>query len=142
VTANILHALSQRREPPVLIVDEAHHLGGMVETLEALREVGDRGRIGMIVAGHDDLEAVFRDDAGPFEQWRSRFDRRERLPGLSQDEVAAIARAELGEVSSQALAVLVRASAVTHRGFKYLSARALFKALKQGLAKRSKGKVQ
>jgi type II secretory pathway predicted ATPase ExeA len=142
VVSNILHALSQRREPPVLVVDEGHHLGGRLDTLETLREIGDRGRIGMIVAGHDDLESIFRDRAtGPYEQWRSRFDRRERLPGLSEDEVRMIARGELGEVSSQVLAVLARASAVTHRGFKYLSARALFKALRQGLLKRSK-KVQ
>ncbi len=132
IISNILYALSERPQPPALIVDEAHHLGGKIETLEILREIGDRGRIGMVVAGHDDLGEIFHDDArAPLEQWRSRFDRRVRLPGLKKDEIDLIARAELGDVSDAALHKLRHGCEVAHRSEKYLSVRTLLKIISQ-----------
>ena len=134
ILGGILHALRGRRNRPALIVDEAHHLGGNLPTLELLREIGDRGKVGLVVAGHDNLEEIFQSKkAGPLEQWFSRIDYHRRLPGLSAEEVKRIARAELGEISEAVADSIVKNSRVEdyREGKPYLSARRLFKVLAQ-----------
>jgi DNA transposition AAA+ family ATPase len=136
---NILHTVSERKRPPALIVDEAHHLGGSLDTLEVLREIADRAQIGMVLAGHDNLEDIFQSKRGGLlEQWFSRIDYHKRLPGLSADEVRRIARAELGELSENALKAVVEGTRVKdyREDETYLSMRRLVKVLTQ--AKRSR----
>jgi len=105
--ANILLKLQARRKPAALLVDEAHLLKGQYVTIETLRELADRARLGMVIAGHNDLEEIFREGLAMMEQWVSRIDRRHRLPGLSESEARAIATEELGQMPKAALDALV-----------------------------------
>jgi type II secretory pathway predicted ATPase ExeA len=138
LTSNILLAISERKRKPVLIIDEAHHLGGNRATLEILREICDRGRIGVVVAGHDDLEDIFLvrrpgSKVSQLEQWVSRIDYRDRLPGLSTDDVRTIVRGELGAVADAVVSTCIGACEVEDKvtGRKYRSVRRLMKALRQ-----------
>jgi len=148
VATNLIHTLRRRTARPALIVDEAQHLGhnrrgGDLERLEVLRELIDCARIGMIIAGHDDLETIFDPQRSPLEQWVSRIDYRLRLPGLSQAEVRQIAGQELGKVSERVLAEILKQSEADDRRLrtKYYSARYLFKVLAQVRANRGGPKV-
>ena len=136
---NILYTVKERKRLPALIIDEAHHLGGALDSLEVLREIADRAQIGMVLAGHDNLEDIFESKrGGALEQWFSRIDYHKRLPGLSADEVRCITRAELGEVSENILKAVVEGSRVKdyREDETYLSMRLLVKVLAQ--AKRSR----
>lgn len=136
VLTDTVFALRRRRPRAVLIVDEAQHLDGgkkPLVMLEILRELVDRAGIGLIVAGHDRLEQIFDAERSPLEQFCQRFDRRLRLPGLSQKEVREIGTAELGPMSEAKLAALLKACKTRdrHTGGDYHSARYLFKVIAQ-----------
>jgi DNA transposition AAA+ family ATPase len=127
-------ALCSRKQTTALIVDEAHHLGGRLDTLEVLRELVDRARLGVVLAGHDNLEEIFQSKkAGPLEQWFSRVDFHRRLPGLHENEIRSIAREELGQVPHVTLDKLVESCRVKdyREGKLYLSMRRLMKILGQ-----------
>lgn len=130
---NTIFALRRRKQKPVLIVDEAQHLGGELALLEVLRELVDRAGIGLIVAGHDHLEQIFDPDRSPLEQFVQRFDYRLRLPGLSEKEVRQIATAELGPLPERTHAEILKQSEARDRQTRstYHSVRYLFKVIGQ-----------
>lgn len=133
ILTNVISTLRRMRQRAVLIVDEAQHLGGEFKLLEMLRELVDRARIGLIVAGHDKLEQIFDPDRSPLEQFVQRFDHRLRLPGLEEKEVRDIAAAELGPLSERRLKLILKESEARDRQARkdYYSARYLFKVIKQ-----------
>jgi DNA transposition AAA+ family ATPase len=133
VLTNLVFTLRRREQKPVLIIDEAQHLGYDLSLLEVLRELTDRAEIGLIVAGHDDLEKIFDPDSSPLEQFVQRFDYRLRLPGLTEAEVRSIATAELGDLKERVISEILRQSETydRHRRARYFSARFLFKVLAQ-----------
>jgi len=133
IITNVVFALRRRRQPAVLIVDEAQHLGGNLQLLEMLRELVDRAGIGLIVAGHDRLEQIFDPDHSPLEQFVQRFDHRLRLPGLAEKEVREIAAAELGPLNERTLKEILKQSVARDRQARtdYYSARYLFKVIEQ-----------
>jgi DNA transposition AAA+ family ATPase len=141
VLTNLIFSVRRRRPAPTLIVDEAQHLRGDRRMLEILRELADRARIGLIIAGHDNLEAIFDPQTSPLEQWVSRIDYRLRLPGLDEKEVREIANAELGPLSDPVMTIILKESRADDRqtGQKYFSARYLFKIIKQVRERRRKG---
>jgi DNA transposition AAA+ family ATPase len=131
---NAVAALRARKQTTALIVDEGHHLAGRLDTLEVLRELVDRGRLGVVLAGHDNLEEIFQSKkAGPLEQWFSRVDYHRRLPGVQEEEARSIAREELGEIAQRSLDKLVESCRVMdyREGKPYLSMRRLMKVLEQ-----------
>ena len=143
LATNLVHALRRRHPRPALIIDEAQHLGrnhhnDHTQMLEVLRELVDRAQVGLVIAGHDDLEAIFDPDKSPLEQWVSRIDYRLRLPGLTQAEVRQIAGEELGSISKRAMTEVLKQSEADDRRLraKYYSARYLFKVLAQVRANR------
>jgi len=133
IITNVVFALRRRRQPAVLIVDEAQHLGENLQLLEMLRELVDRAGIGLIVAGHDRLEQIFDPDRSPLEQFVQRFDHRLRLPGLAEKEVREIAAAELGPLKECTLKEILKQSVARDRQARtdYYSARYLFKVIAQ-----------
>jgi type II secretory pathway predicted ATPase ExeA len=134
VLTNLLYTLEQRQRPATIIIDEAHHLGKRVDSLEVLREIIDRAGVGMILAGHDNLEDIFMAKrGGPLEQWFSRIDYHKRLPGLSSSEVERIVRGELGDVSEAGLRAVIEGARVKdyREGSTYISARRVFKMTAQ-----------
>jgi len=141
VMTNLVYSLRRRNPRPALIIDEAQHLRGDLRMLEILRELADRAQIGLVIAGHDNLEAMFDPRTSPLEQWVSRVDHRLRLPGLREKEVREIATAELGPLSERALAEILEQSQADDRMTrrKYYSARYLFKIIKQVRARRGNG---
>jgi type II secretory pathway predicted ATPase ExeA/lambda repressor-like predicted transcriptional regulator len=140
VLTNLVFTLRRRERRPVLIIDECQHLGHDLSLLEVLRELTDRAEIGLIVAGHDDLEKIFDPDSSPLEQFIQRFDYRLRLPGLTEAEVRSIAVAELGQLKERALSEILKQSETydRQRRAKYFSARFLFKVIAQTRAARAK----
>jgi DNA transposition AAA+ family ATPase len=140
VLTNLVFSLRRRERRPVLIIDEAQHLGHDLSLLEVLRELTDRAEIGLVVAGHDDLEKIFDPDTSPLEQFIQRFDYRLRLPGLAEAEVRSIATTELGELKERALGEILNQSETydRQRRAKYFSARFLFKVIAQTRAARAK----
>ncbi len=145
---NILYTLRHRKTPVALVIDEAQHLAKRLDTLEILREVGDRGRIGLLLAGHDNVLDLFEMSCnrGQLEQWRSRVEQRKRrLPGLSEEEATDILRAELGPVPAATLKDAVEGATVTDERAPtmpgrqrpcYVSARRLFNSIRDFKQKR------
>jgi DNA transposition AAA+ family ATPase len=145
---NILYTLRRRKTPVALVIDEAQHLAKRLDTLEILREVGDRGRIGLLLAGHDNVLDLFemRGSRGQLEQWRSRVEQKKRrLPGLSEDEAENIVRAELGSLPALVLKDAVDGATVTDERAPvmpgrqrptYVSARRLFNSIRDFKQKR------
>lgn len=130
----ILYTLRKRRSPVAIIIDEAQNLAKRLDTLETLRQVCDRGRIGLLIAGHDNVEDIFRPRGdGQLAQWRSRVEQHRRcLPGLSDSEAREIVRGELGAIPEKATQILITDS-TEHDSRKrkdYISARRLFNALR------------
>ena len=130
----ILHTLRHRKSPVAIIIDEAQNLAQRLDTLETLRQVCDRGRIGLLIAGHDNVEDIFRPRGdGQLAQWRSRIEQHRRcLPGLSQSEVREIIQGELGALPAKLAKILV-AGSMEHDSRKrkdYISARRLFNAMR------------
>ena len=138
---NILHTLRRRKAPVALIVDEAQHLAKRLDTLEILREVADRGRIGLLIAGHDNVEDIFKPRPDfQLEQWRSRVEQhRYSLPGMSEEEAREILRGELGALPERTIKILIEGSTVddTRKRSKYISARRLFNAVRDLREKRA-----
>jgi len=89
---SLVRVLRARRV--AIVVDEAQHLD--VNCLEILRELHDRSACGLVLAGSHHLYENFLRGRQHLEQWLSRIDHRDPLPGLQDDEVAAIAARELG----------------------------------------------
>lgn len=142
--SNILANFDARPSPPAIVVDEAQHLP--VNSLEILRELHDRAGCGLVLAGSHNLYENFVRGRQYLEQWLSRIDHKEPLPGLQPEEVREIAAQELGNgqpamISQRKAKSLVEACRVEDifgRGpngkpatVKYLSVRRLVKALAQ-----------
>jgi DNA transposition AAA+ family ATPase len=140
VLTGLVFTLRRRERRPVLVVDEAQHLRHDFSLLEVLRELTDRAEIGLIVAGHDDLEKIFDPDTSPLEQFIQRFDYRLRLPGLTETEVRTIATAELGELKERAISEILKQCETydRQRRTKYFSVRFLFKVIAQTRTARAK----
>ncbi len=83
-----------RSRAGAVVIDEAQHLN--VEALEILRELHDRSGCGLVLAGSHNLFENFLRGRQHLEQWLSRIDHKDPLPGLLEDEVAQIAARELG----------------------------------------------
>ncbi len=92
--ANLLVRISRMSKPPVLVVDEAQHLD--IQCLELLRELHDRSGCGLVLAGSHNLLDNFLRGRAQLEQWLSRIDHKDPLPGLLEEEVEKIAARELG----------------------------------------------
>jgi DNA transposition AAA+ family ATPase len=148
--ARLLARFSLADQPPAIIVDEAQHLN--VAALEVLRELHDRSGCGLVLAGSHDLYEKFLRGRAQLEQWLSRIDHKEPLPGLQEKEVHEIAARELGngqpaKLSEKQLSILVQACRVDDifardadgkpEVAKYLSVRRLVKLLAQYKAKRT-----
>jgi DNA transposition AAA+ family ATPase len=151
VAANMIDALTSRERPPAIIVDEAQHLS--VASLETVRELHDRSGCGLVLAGSHDLFDKFLRSRAQLEQWLSRIDHKEPLPGLLEDEVRDIAARELGngqpaKLTEKQIQTLIQASRVDDvfaRGAdgrplpqKYLSVRRLVKVLAQAKSAKEK----
>jgi len=91
VNGLVRHLRSRRA---AIIVDEAQHLS--IEALEVLRELHDRSGCGLVLAGSHNLFENFLRGRQHLEQWLSRIDHKDPLPGLQEEEVAEIAARELG----------------------------------------------
>lgn len=89
----LINAFGRMDRPPVVVMDEAQHLD--VHCLEILRELHDRSGCGMVLAGSHNLFENFLRGRAQLEQWLSRIDYKEPLPGLQEKEVAQIAEREL-----------------------------------------------
>jgi DNA transposition AAA+ family ATPase len=144
LSAAIVRELLRRQKAPAIIVDEAQHLG--VEPLEILRELHDRTGCGLVLAGSHRLFENFLRGRQHLEQWLSRIDHKDPLPGLLAGEIREIASREMGnghpaELSSEQLKAIFDACAVDDvfsRGEdgrtaprKYFSVRRLVKFLDQ-----------
>jgi DNA transposition AAA+ family ATPase len=131
--AAILSRLGERAKLPALLVDEAHRLERQYVTIETLRDIADHGHVGMVIAGHDNLENIFRAESLVMEQWVSRVDQGHRLPGLSEAEVRQIAENELGPRKARVFDGIVAEVRVrdARMGQEYFSMRRLVKLLRQ-----------
>ena len=141
----ILYTLRKRKSPVAIIIDEAQNLAKRLDTLETLRQVADRGRIGLLIAGHDNVEDIFRPRGdGQLAQWRSRVQQHRRcLPGLSKSEAREIIQSEVGTVPEKVAEILIAGSMErdTRKQKHYISARRLFNALRDFQEKRGSAKV-
>lgn len=97
VTANFLSWAAGREKPPAVIIDEAQHLSK--DALEQARELNDLGGCGLILAGSHNLYEDMLKNRRWLEQWISRQDHKEPLPGLLESEVREIAARELGSAN-------------------------------------------
>ena len=146
VLNNILAALGQCERPPAIVVDEAQHLD--VACLETLRELHDRSGCGLVLAGSHNLYLCFTrpERRAHLEQWLSRIDHRDQLPGLQRDELREIAAHELGnghpaKLSEKFVNELAKQCRVEdifsgENSRSYLSVRRLVKLLAQYKAKK------
>ncbi len=149
----IIRELRRRARPPAVIVDEGQHLS--VTVLEILRELHDRTGSGLVLAGSHTLFENLLRGRQHLEQWLSRIDHKDPLPGLLEKEVREIAARELGngrpaQLSEKQLKAILDSCSVDDifsRGEdgritprKYLSVRRLVKLLaqlKQGMEGRA-----
>jgi DNA transposition AAA+ family ATPase len=92
--SSILAEFRARKRAPAVVVDEAQHLG--IPSLEILRELHDRSGCGLVLAGSHNLFENFMRGRAQLEQWLSRIDHKDPLPGLLEDEVRDISCRELG----------------------------------------------
>jgi DNA transposition AAA+ family ATPase len=142
--SNLLFRFSELPHPPAVIVDEAQHLG--IHALEYVRELHDRSGCGLVLAGSHSLLENFLRGRSHLEQWLSRIDHKDPLPGLQDGEIEEIASRELSNgqparLSAKKLEKLLRACRVDDVFFrgpdgkviprKYLSVRRLVKYLAQ-----------
>ena len=144
LVSSILAEFRERKRPPAIVVDEAQHLE--IWPLEILRELHDRSGCGLVVAGSHNLYQNFLRGRAHLEQWLSRIDYKDPLPGLLPEEVREISVRELGngepaKLSEVQLKKIVAACSVEDifarggdgkpRVAKYLSVRRLVKFLGQ-----------
>jgi hypothetical protein len=129
---NIIYTVKARRSPLVLALDEMDLIEKDMDTLEAVRRLGDllRGKLGLIVAGNEQIITLFKPRQGRyFEQWRSRIEQRElRVLGPSREEARGMVMAELGDSKEGQVTGLLDDSTVTDpiSKKKYISARRMF----------------
>jgi DNA transposition AAA+ family ATPase len=144
VLSSVLAALRSKPRPPAIVVDEAQHL--QIASLEILRELHDRSGCGLVLAGSHTLYQSFLRSKAQLEQWLSRIDHKEPLPGLLEDEVREISSRELGNgqpakiggAQMQMILAACRTEDIFAHGLdgkqqpmRYLSARRLVKFLGQ-----------
>jgi type II secretory pathway predicted ATPase ExeA len=143
---SIGYAIRRRKRPVALVIDEAQKLMGAIDTIETLRDVGDKCDVGLLIAGHDDVEHLF--DPRPnnqFAQWTSRVRQiRRSLEGISRDEAAEMITGELGALPAAAIERLLKGAYELDQTKKkeYLSVRLLFNSIKmakKGLKDRDTG---
>jgi type II secretory pathway predicted ATPase ExeA len=103
ILRNLLFELRGRRV--LLAIDEAHELD--IDCLETIRELLDRGKVGMLLAGNHGLRLSFVRNRLDLAQWNSRLHARAALPGLTEEEVRSIAQSELPGLPQAALDKLV-----------------------------------
>jgi len=152
IISSILAEFRSRKRPPAIVVDEAQHLS--IPALEILRELHDRSGCGLVLAGSHNLYENFLRGRAQLEQWLSRIDHKDPLPGLLEDEVREISCRELGngqpaELSEARVKKIVAACNVEDifargadgkpQAVKYLSVRRLVKFL--GQVKKKKQEV-
>lgn len=94
ILASFISYCRAQEHPPAVIIDEAQHL--TKDGLEQARELNDQAGCGLILAGSHNLYEEILKNRRWLEQWISRQDHKEPLPGLLENEVAAIAARELG----------------------------------------------
>lgn len=94
IIGSVLADFKSRQRPPAVVIDEAQHL--TIPALEILRELHDRSGCGLVLAGSHNLYENFLRGRARLEQWLSRIDFKEPLPGLLENEVREISRRELG----------------------------------------------
>jgi len=92
--SSLLARFDSLKRAPCVIVDEAQHLD--VHCLEILRELHDRSGCGLVLAGSHNLFENFLRGRTHLEQWLSRIDHKDPLPGLREEEIAEIAARDLG----------------------------------------------
>jgi DNA transposition AAA+ family ATPase len=128
ILRNLRFDLGNRKS--LFVIDEAQALD--IPCLETLRELHDMPpNCGLLFAGSHELESMF--NRLDMEQWKSRLRKGAELPGIQEDEATMVIRGELGDVSAQKIADLVKKCYTTDqrkgREVKYISARLLFFAL-------------
>jgi DNA transposition AAA+ family ATPase len=144
IISSILAEFRSRKRPPAIVVDEAQHLD--IPSLEILRELHDRSGCGLVLAGSHNLYENFLRGRAHLEQWLSRIDHKEPLPGLLEEEVRVISCRELGNGQPAKLGeaqvkkivaacsvedIFARGADGKPRAVKYLSVRRLVKFLGQ-----------
>jgi AAA domain len=133
---NVLWQARERRTPFALVIDEADQIYSEIATLEMLRRIGDalRGRMGIIVAGNEQIEKLFSPRRGRyFEQWRSRVEQRQiRVLGPSRTEARQMVRGELGEVKEATVERIIDGCTVEDPKTmkKYVNVRRLFNTIR------------
>lgn len=132
----ILYALRRRSSTVALVLDEAQLLYSRIDTLEALRRLGDLagGRMGILVCGNEQVIKLFeKRRRNYFEQWRSRIEQIEaRVLGPTPAEAVCIVEEELAGIKDRAVAVLIEGASVADPISKkrYVNARRLFNAIR------------
>ena len=147
---SVLYEIKRRKEPLVIVIDEAQLLYPMIDTLECLRRLGDlsRGRVGVIVAGNEQVMNLFearrRTSMG---QWRSRVEqRRLRVFGPSPDECREIAMREFeGRLNQKVIDFLIGKSmdkdplpGPKGETYEYVNLRRMFNAMRDYRRTRAK----
>jgi len=144
---NIIFTVKARRSPVVLALDECDLMERDVDTLEAIRRLGDllRGKLGLVMAGNEQILNLFKPRQGRyFEQWRSRIEQREvRVLGPSRQEAREIVLAELGEAPEERLNSLLHACTVDDPKSRksYINARRMFYAIENIRERRERRQV-
>jgi AAA domain len=119
------------RRKVLFMFDEAQHLS--VECLETLRELHDMPpHAGLLFAGSHELKSTFQ--RLDMEQWHSRLQQGEDLPGIQPEEALNIITAELGELPAKKIKYLISEAEARDKrkgvSVKYISARRLFRSIK------------
>jgi DNA transposition AAA+ family ATPase len=142
--SSILAEFKSRRRAPAIVCDESQHLS--IPSLEILRELHDRSGCGLVLAGSHNLYENFLRGRAHLEQWLSRIDHKDPLPGLLEEEVREISCRELGKSEPAKLResqvkeivaacsvedIFARGTDGKPRAVKYLSVRRLVKFLGQ-----------
>ena len=142
--SSIISEFKSRKRPPAIVIDEAQHLD--IPSLEILRELHDRSGCGLVLAGSHNLYENFLRGRAHLEQWLSRIDHKDPLPGLLEDEVREISCRELGNEQPAKLGetqmkkivaacsvedIFARGADGKPRAVKYLSVRRLVKFIAQ-----------
>ena len=130
--SSIRMAVRERRI--LLIFDEAQLLG--IPAFEALRELHDMDRIGLMFLGSHRLRQLFDSRAAELEQFNSRIEDLVELVGVSEDSARAILRIEIEGIDADTTCAAITGCYVDDiysrvKGAKYLSMRRLFKFIAQ-----------
>lgn len=151
IRQSILYTIRKRRTSVALVIDEADSLYKWVDTLETLREIGDRARtrpgragVGILIAGNERVMRIFENRRSVYlEKWRGRIAQEElRVLGPSEEEALQILTAEIGPVREDAAQRAVARCSVKDpvSGKSYVNMHRLFNAIRDVRLKRG-GKV-